>query len=908
MQLKFDANQEYQLNAIQAVVDLFEGQPLKGSHFEVEILSDPDQLFQNSIIVGNNLRVRETQIVKNLHKVQKANKLDPSEIKPLKVSPLGSTPIGSTPIGGGPVDTPKLKDGLNFSVEMETGTGKTYVYLRTIHELHQKYGFKKFVIVVPSIAIREGVLKNLEITKDHFKTLYENPELDFHVYDPKKRGQLKNFATANTLQILVINIDSFAKFNEDKGGHNIIYQNSDYGLPIEFIQMTKPIVIVDEPQNMETDTRKQAIENLHPLCTLRYSATHKYHYNLIYKLDPVKAYDLGLVKKIEVDSVLSAQDSNHAYIEVTSIKADKTKVTAKIKLDVANKKGVQQKEVSVRVGDDLYDLSGGRDVYTGLIVDVIDAEMESVTFTNGATLYVGQSQGGMGEEIMKFQIQKTIQNHLERELRLRDKGIKVLSLFFIDKVANYRDYSDGTVRKGKFAEWFEEAFLKLSSAPKYAGLITNDLSEIHNGYFSKDRSGSWKDTRGDTKLDDDTYELIMKEKEKLLSIDNPLRFIFSHSALREGWDNPNVFQICTLNETKSEIKKRQEIGRGLRLPVNNEGERIFDDNINILTVIANESYEDFARSLQSEIEDECGVNFSGRVKNAHKRQTVKLKKGYKLDENFKALWERIKHKTHYQVEYDTNELIKQASQVIAELEITTPSIINSKGRLEITEEGVAARLKSGGGGKRVEQTSQYVPDVLSYIQGKTRLTKDTILKILKTSGRIPDILKNPQQFLDLSSEVINKVLKKMMVDGIKYEKIKDAEWQMELFENEELEGYLDNMVKVQDQEKTLYNHILIDSNVESEFAKDLDSREDVKFYVKLPNWFKIPTPIGEYNPDWAIVFENDKRVYFVVETKSEGQELRESEDMKIKCGERHFNQFEEVQFKARVSNLAEITV
>ncbi len=909
MKLKFDANQEYQLNAIQAVVDLFEGQPLKGSHFEIEILSDPDKLFQNSIIVGNNLRVSETQIIKNLHKTQKENGLEPSELKPLKVGgTYGSSTYGSATFGGGTTEKPQLKDGLNFSVEMETGTGKTYVYLRTIHELHEKYGFKKFVIVVPSIAIREGVLKNLQITKDHFKTLYENPEMDFHVYDPKKRGQLKNFATANTLQILVINIDSFAKFSEEKGGQNIIYQNSDYGLPIEFVQMTKPIVIVDEPQNMETQNRKQAIENLHPLCTLRYSATHKYHYNLIYRLDPVMAYDLGLVKKIEVDSVISEQNSNHAYIEVTGIKAEKTKVTAKIKLDAADKTGVKQKEVSVKPGDDLYDLSGNRDVYTGLIVDVIDADIESITFTNGTTLYVGQAQGGMSDEIMKFQIRKTVQNHLERELRLREKGIKVLSLFFIDKVANYRDYSDGTPRKGKFASWFEEAFLELSKSPKYAGLATHALADTHNGYFSKDRSGSWKDTRGDTKLDDDTYELIMKDKERLLSLENPLRFIFSHSALREGWDNPNVFQICTLNETKSEIKKRQEIGRGLRLPVNNEGDRIFDDNINILTVIANESYEDFARSLQNEIEEECGVNFSGRVKNAHQREKVKLKKGYKLDDNFKALWEKIKHRTRYQVEYDTEELIEKASEAINSLEISTPSIINRKGRLEITQEGVETRLKSGGGGKRVEQISNYVPDVLSYIQSKTRLTKETILKILKASGRIPDILKNPQQFLDLSSEMINKVLKKMMVDGIKYEKVKDSEWQMELFENEELEGYLDKMVKVKDQEKTLYDYILFDSSVESEFAKDLESREDVKFYIKLPNWFKIPTPIGEYNPDWAIVFEADKRVYFVAETKSVGQELRESESMKIQCGERHFEQFDEVNFTAPVSRLAEIVV
>jgi len=667
-------------------------------------------------------------------------------------------------------------------------------------------------------------------------------------------------------------------------------------------------VIVDEPQNMETPNRKQAIENLHPLCTLRYSATHKNHYNLLYKLDPVMAYDLGLVKRIEVDSVLSEEDNNKAFIEMTGIAIKDKRPRARMRIDVTDKTGVKKKEVLAKPGDDLYDLSGGREIYKNTVVDVIDSDMESVTFTNGRTLYVGQSQGGMTEEIMKFQIRKTVQNHLEKELKLREKGIKVLSLFFIDKVANYRDYSDGTPRKGKFAKWFEESLSELTKSPKYAPLITEDIESAHNGYFSADKDGSWRDTKGDSKVDDDTYELIMKDKERLLSIETPLRFIFSHSALREGWDNPNVFQICTLNETKSEIKKRQEIGRGLRLPVNNDGERISDENINVLTVIANESYEDFAKSLQTEIEDECGVDFSGRVKNKNKRKSIKLKKGYKLDENFKALWEKIKHKTHYQVEYDTEELIKLASEAIQSLEISTPSIINRKGLLKYTQEGIETRLANAPGGKRVEQDSSYVPDVLSYIQEKTRLTKDTILRILKDSGRIPDILKNPQQFLDLASEVINKVLKRLMVDGIKYEKMRDAYWQMELFENDELEGYLESMVEVQNQEKTLYDHILIDSVVESEFAKDLESREDVKFYIKLPNWFKIPTPIGEYNPDWAIVFESDKRVYFVAETKSQDQELRESEKMKIDCGREHFRQFADVNFRAPVSKVAEIIV
>jgi type III restriction enzyme len=873
MKLKFDANQDYQLEAVKAVVEVFEGQPLKKGDFEVQLEAPEDQLqYDGEIIVGNNLRLSPTAIMKNVHSIQEKNELEKSEVK-IPRGGFGAQGFGSS--FGGSGEPAKLKDGLNFSVEMETGTGKTYVYLRTIHELYKKYGFKKYIIVVPSLAIKEGVVKNLKITKEHFSTIYENPEMDFYVYDPKKRGALKNFATANTIQILVINIDSFAKFNENKGGHNIIYKTSDWGVPIEYIQGTKPIVIVDEPQNMETEKRKQAIENLNPLCTLRYSATHKHHYNLLHKLDPVKAYDLGLVKKIEVDSVITDESHNDAFLELKSVQAQKTKITAKIRIDVVTAKGVDKKDFTVKVGADLYELSGQREVYKDLIIDSIDVSAESITLTNGAVLYVGQSQGGVNDEVMKFQLKKTVQNHLEREKKLKEKGIKVLSLIFIDRVANYRNYTESGVEKGKFALWFEEIFKELSQSPAYKDVITGSLDKIHNGYFSADKKGNWKDSNGNTQADDDTYELIMKDKERLLSPDNPLRFIFSHSALREGWDNPNVFQICTLNETKSDIKKRQEIGRGLRLPVNENGERIFDDNVNILTVIANESYEDFAKTLQTEIEQECGVDFGGRVKNKRDRTAIKLKKGFKLDENFKALWDRIKHKTRYQVEYDTGRLVSEAGKALEEIEISTPKIISRKARLGIKGEGVETELV-GVSEKRIEARVNFVPDVLGNIQGKTRLTKDTILKILKESGRIADILKNPQQFIDLASDTINRILRKMMIDGIKYEKISGEYWKMELFEDEELEGYLENMLTVQDQEKTLYDHVLLDSEVESDFAKDLESREDVKFYIKLPYWFKIPTPIGEYNPDWAIVFEKDKRVYFVAETKGAGQELRES--------------------------------
>ncbi len=891
MKLQFDPNQPYQIDAVNSTVDIFKGQPLNKGDFEVELNQPEGQLLHHGeIVIGNNLLLAQETVLENLRSIQKKNDIEPS----------------------------KRLGGLHFSLEMETGTGKTYVYLRTIYELNKKYGFKKFIIVVPSIAIKEGVVKNLEITKEHFGMLYENTEMDYYVYDPRKRGNLKSFATTNALQILVINIDSFAKFNEEKAGKNIIYKDSDWGVPIEYIQGVSPIVIVDEPQNMETEIRKRAIENLNPLCTFRYSATHKFHYNLVYKLDPVKAYDLGLVKKIEVDSVIEKNSLNDAFVELVSIKSSKNTISIKLKIDVNTKDGINRKLVSIKKSpkktsvSDLYKLSNEREVYKdGFIVDAVDIAGQSITFSNGMAIRVGQTQGGMTDEIMKFQIKNTVQNHFEVEKRLKDKNIKVLSLFFIDRVANYRNYDKSTEKKGKFADWFEEAFNEINRKRDYKGLIPYKAAEIHNGYFSQDRkTGVLKDTKGDTRADDDTYALIMKDKERLLSVDTPLRFIFSHSALREGWDNPNVFQICTLNETRSDLKKRQEIGRGLRLPVNQDGERVFDENINILTVIANESYEDFAKTLQTEIEDECGVALKGRIKNKRHRRKAKLKKGYELDENFKQLWERIKHKTKYRVEYNSQKLIDKAGKAVSNIEISKPRIVSVKAKLNITKKGIDTDF-TGISDKGVDFDRKNVPDILGYIQSKTRLTKDTILKILKKSEKISDIFVNPQQFMDVSAQEINRILSEMMIEGIKYEKIAGEFWEMKRFGNEELEGYLGktgNMFPIKKQGKTLYNYVLVDSSVESDFAKDLETREDVKFYIKLPYWFTIETPIGTYNPDWAIVFEKDKKVYFVAETKSEGQELRGSEQMKIHCGKKHFEKFDSVKFQAPVTKVSEIVI
>jgi type III restriction enzyme len=658
---------------------------------------------------------------------------------------------------------------------------------------------------------------------------------------------------------------------------------------------------------METEKRIAAIDNLKALCTLRYSATHRNQYNLTYSLNPVKAYDLGLVKQIEVDSIIEENAYNDAFVSVESITATKTKVTAKVSINSNENGGVKKKTLTVKVGDDLYKLSNEREIYSnGYIIEEIDAVNQCISISNGTLLYKGESQGGLTDEVMKFQIRKTIEEHLKKEKRLNKLGIKVLSLFFIDRVANYRNYdSAGNAVKGKFAVWFEEIYQEYISKPAFKELDNFPVEETHNGYFSQDSKGKVKDTSGETKPDDDTYSLIMKDKEKLLGLDNPLRFIFSHSALREGWDNPNVFQICTLNETKSDIKKRQEIGRGLRLAVDQTGKRTYDQNINRLTVIANEAYDDFAKALQKEIEEDCGVAFTDRIKNKQTRTAIKYRKGFEADPKFLEIWEKLKKKTTYRVDYKTDELITLAAKAIKDLsEIKAPSLRSTKIGITMTDEGVGTNYV----GEKVESYGSYswkIPDVLGYIQSKTELTRSTIEELLSKSGRIGDIIINPQLFLDLATQAIKKTLYELMIDGIKYQKIGSSEYEMKLFEAQELEVYLNDFsFKVSDPSKTIYEEFVpLDSGVESQFAKDCETSEQIKFYFKLPNWFKIPTPIGNYNPDWALVFEDDKKIYFVAETKDTGtphvdlSKLSGDEQMKIKCSKAHFKVFDDLRYK-----------
>jgi type III restriction enzyme len=879
MELEFDPNLEYQLDAINSVVDLFEGQQKKSGMFETDVML-PATRMQHSqeafsvyadASLRNNLGISQDKLLSNLQEVQQGNDID------------------------GRSDE---LDGMHFSVEMETGTGKTYVYLRTIHELYQEYDFKKFIIVVPSIAIREGVKKNLEITEGHFKKLYGNVNPDYFVYDSDELEKLRSFATADHLQIMVINIDAFRR------DENIIHRvNEGMGgrKPIDFVQSTNPIVIMDEPQNMETKKSKKAIQSLNPMCTLRYSATHRKYYNLLYDLTPVDAYDLGLVKKIEVDSVQEENSVNDAYIAVESITAQRTQVKTKLEIEKNTREGTKKEKITIRLPDDegvdLYEESNERSAYDGYVITGIDAENGYVEFANGEQIYEGRVEGELTEQIQKVQMKETIKEHLDKTKKLRENGIKVLSLFFIDKVNNYRDYDQEDTR-GKFAHWFEKMYAEILEE-EYPELDMPEAEAVHEGYFSKDRQGRVRDSKtGDAQYDAPTYELIMQDKERLLSFDEPVQFIFSHSALREGWDNPNVFQICTLNETKSQMKKRQEIGRGLRIPVDQEGERVFDHSLNILTVVANESYEDFAQALQSEME-EGGYEFgTDRVKDRGDRKRLELKKGWEADQKFLDIWERIKPKTKYEVQLDSDELVQRVvDRLEGKRKVRPPKIKVQKSKLKVNKKGIDTKVTSVGN-EEADVEDIAVPNLLDHLSRDTDLTKQTLLSILEESGGLSEALINPQQLIDMCVEAINSELQKMMVDGIKYEQVGDS-YAMSLFESEELEAYAENMYEVKNQQKTLFDHVIYDSDHEEGFVEELEALEQVKFYIKLPNWFTIDTPLGSYNPDWAVVFNGDKRLYFVAETKASTDEkdLRLRGKLKAECGREHFKQLEGVEFR-----------
>lgn len=864
MQLKYE-HLDYQKQAIDSIVDLFQGEITH--HQDDFSLSDKD----NMRVIANELSLSKDDIFNNLKNIQTQNQLSLSD---------------------------KL-DNLYFSVEMETGTGKTFVYLNTIFELYQRYGWRKFIIVVPSVAIREGVLQTLNSTKAHFKDEFNSPIYHYGEYSGQKTNALKHFATSTNIEILVMNIQSFEKES------NIINQQRENGVLMELIQATNPIIIIDEPQNISSDKRKNAIENLNPLFTVGYSATHKEIINKVYSLNPVQAFEKNLVKQIVVNSVIS-QDKNNAFIELKEI-TNKSGLKAKIIFDISEKQQLKRKAITVKLGDDLYEKSKQNPNYQGFIITGIDLENQMIKFSNGIEIARGVNMDCLRDEIMKQQIHYTIKEHLKHEKELNKDGIKVLSLFFIDKVENYRTNAQGEL--GKFYEWFEELY-ELETKQSASG--------VHKGYFSQDKKGNAKNSNGTTKDDNDAYELIMKDKERLLSLDEPVRFIFSHSALKEGWDNPNVFQICTLNETTSVIKKRQEIGRGLRLPVNQKGERIYDEKVNILTVIPNESYEQFANSLQQEYIDDCGIKFEkSHLKNAKNERTVTYRFDAFTDPLFLQIWERIRHKTSYRVQFDSDELIDNASQKIHVVpKIDIPKIEIKKARMVQNSETGIETQEIFSQSEHI-QTKFVIPDILKVLQQKTGLTRNTLVQILQQSGRIDEVKSNPQRFIETVAEIINDELYDLMKNGIYYQKL-DKVYEQSLFKTYKIYAnqYTFNVNKM---DKTIYNGVLdLDSNTENQFATDCENYdEQVAFYFKLPKKFKIPTPIGNYNPDWAVVIKkNGEQVYFIAETKNTGDKsiqdgvvvdkLKWEERFKIACAKRFFEINDEVDYQV-VQKINELT-
>ena len=987
MKLHFEPNLDYQLQAIEAVCDLFRGQETCRTEFTVtrETAGRQKRLAyaENDLGYGNRLTLLDTEILANLHDIQLRHGLPPSK---------------------------SLESG-DFTVEMETGTGKTYVYLRTIFELNKRYGFTKFVIVVPSVAIKEGVYHSIETAAEHLKGLYAGEPFDYFLYDSAKLGQVRNFATSPQIQIMVMTVGAINKFGDEQQAQaeesdevarkakskNVMYRASEKTggeKPIDLIRATRPILIVDEPQSVEgglDGKGKKAMERMQPLCNLRYSATPKESRHMVFKLDAVDAYERKLVKQIEVAAASVEGGHNKPYVKLLSVSNKRGTISAKVELDMQTAGSVTRQEVTVQDRDDL-ELTTGRAVYHDCRVGEIRVaqgdEFLELRFPGGEEyLRIGQAHGDVEPlAVQRQMIHRTIKEHLEKEKRLAPQGIKVLSLFFIDAVEKYRQYdADGNPVPGDYARIFEEEYRRLAKHPDYRSLFQEvDLAtaaqNVHNGYFSIDKKkvGTrtvevYKDTKGTTQADDDTYGLIMRDKEKLLSFETPLKFIFSHSALREGWDNPNVFQICALREMTSQQQRRQTIGRGLRLCVNQNGERLRGFEVNTLTVIATESYEQFAENLQKEIEDDTGIRFgvvenhqfagvsvpgpdgqpvplgfdrsealreslrtagfldkkgkiqdslrtalkegtltlpepfaallpqvreilrklAGRldIKNADERKQVRSRQAVLHGTDFKALWDRIKHKTTYRVQFDNEQLLKDCIQAIAD----APAIARTrlqwrKADLAIGRSGVDTKETATSAPVNLDEGDIELPDILTDLQDKTQLTRRSIHRILVDSGRLDDFQRNPQQFIELVAEIINRAKRYALVDGIKYQRIGAADYYaQELFETQELCGYLASMI---DATKSVHEQVIYQSGTERTFAEQLEKNEAIKVYAKLPSWFRVPTPLGPYNPDWAVLVEigGIERLYFVVETKSSlfADELRDKESGKITCGAAHF--------------------
>lgn len=985
-------HQKFQADAAKAVVDVFAGQPYltptyrmdRGSgYYQIGVNEERDFTgFNNRKIVPE---LTDGQILEQLQKIQRANQIKPSD---------------------------KLEGHYNLTIEMETGVGKTYTYIKTMFELNKHYGWSKFIVVVPSVAIREGVYKSFEMTQEHFAEEY-GKKIRFFIYNSAQLTEIDRFASDSSINVMIINSQAFNAKGKDA---RRIYMKLDEfrsRRPIDIIAKTNPILIIDEPQSVEGKQTKERLKEFHPLLTLRYSATHRSDsiYNMVFRLDAMEAYNRRLVKKIAVKGITeSGSTATDSYLYLESINLSKSDPTATLQFEVKMAGGAPKKKSRiVKIGDNLYDYSGGLEEYrNGFVVKQIDGRDDSVEFLNGIRIFAGDVIGAVDEDqLRRIQIRETILSHIQRERQLFYKGIKVLSLFFIDEVANYREYdAAGQPVNGKYAAMFEEEYEDIISSMQLAigedeyikYLQSIPGAKTHAGYFSVDGKGKMVNSkvgRRETTSDDvSAYELIMKNKELLLDRDparSPVRFIFSHSALREGWDNPNVFQICTLKQSGSDVRKRQEVGRGLRLSVNQNGERMDTNvlgndvhNINILTVIASESYDAFAKGLQTElaeavadrpravtvelfvgkvIKDERGneqvidrdtasaihydmiVNgyidrkgaltdqyyedkANGEIKiaeevadsaasilaiidsvyDARSMQPENARSNnveLEVDEDklnsceFKALWSRINAKSVYHVDFDTGELIQKSiaalnsklrvSKIHFQVETGAMEVIKSKE--ELLSGASFVKEESGSYGVTMTANSNVKYDLIGKLVDETGLTRKALVAILKgiqasVFGQFKD---NPEEFIVKAAALINDEKATAVIEHITYD-ILDDHYGTDVFTDPTLKGRLG--VNAMKAKKHLYDHIVYDSTGERDFAAELDTNTNVAVYVKLPDGFYIATPVGHYNPDWAIAFYEGtvKHIYFVAETKGSmrSMQLRLIEQSKIHCAREHF--------------------
>lgn len=821
--------------------------------FEGQEKNLPDKIVRAGLsgIYPNYLTLSGEEIFANVKKIQQENKIS----------------------NGGAVGD------LDFSIEMETGTGKTYVYLRTIFELNKKYGWKKFIILAPSVAIREGIMKTLAQTKSHFSELYGNTPCRFYEYQSKNITQVKHFADSSHINIMVM---AMGAFNRDE---NVLYGARDQmqgEQPISYIQKANPILIMDEPQNMEGEATKEKLKQFNSLFRLRYSATHRNAYNLVYQLMPYDAYQMGLVKKIEVFSITDDEDGTaKPYLNLISVDPGKI-LKAKVEAMIKDKRGnIKKRAVVLKRGDNLA-RKANNSAYEGFIVSEMAADMPEFSkaaklgFENGVNLTKEDNADLNWEQVIKTQISQTIELHFEKRRQLIKMGIKVLSLFFIDRVDNYIQ-PDGIIRKLFVAE-----FNRIKANYGFADLETE---KAHKGYFAK-RGEQYLERQKAIAENKEAYELIMKDKERLLSFDEPTEFIFSHSALKEGWDNPNIFNICTLNLTASAIKKRQEIGRGMRLCVNQNGERIFARNINLLSVIANESYVEYVSQLQSEFVQD-GIYKSMPAHNAKRRINIKLKKNFDKDENFSAIWKKISQKTRFVVNLDCEKLKSVCAKRVREIAASKPKMRIDRVALDIGEKEIGKQIV-GNTSDDLAQNKRII-DCVGAIKDETKLTQNTIADILEKSENFTAFLNNPEKFIYEAIKIIKSEIINGYIEQIAYEII-PSKYDADLFEN--ISGYKDSVQKV---DRSIYDAIVYDSEKEKEFAVELDINERIKLFIKLPNWFKINTPVGSYNPDWAIVGakrdlrgQESEKLYFVIETKGDLNNLRFEERAKINSAKKHF--------------------